>query len=63
MFSSIEVENTEEQEVSRAADPSRPLENAFRPQNNTNENKNSNFVGNGTITVSSYSNLFVHHQF
>jgi len=63
MFSNIEVENTDVQELHNTDQPS-SIENTFRPQNlskpqnNTNQNKNSNCVGNENITVS--TNFFLY---
>lgn len=54
MFSNIEVENTAmEVQESNNTNPQRPIESVNkidnRPPNNSN---NSNFIGNGVITVS-----------
>lgn len=55
MFSNIEVENPTEIQELHEINPSRQIENDVRPQsipNSTNQSSNSDFIGNGVITVS-----------
>lgn len=53
MFSNIEVENLTGIQELHEINPSRQIENDVRPQSIPNStNSNSNFIGNGIITVS-----------
>lgn len=55
MFSNIEVENPTGIQELHEINPPRPIENDVRPQithNSTHQTSNSNFIGNGVITVS-----------